>query len=73
MNKYSSFNNHNRIRNSSANAITGLTNNIISLLMSFVFRTVFIKILTEQYLGINGLFTNILNLLSFAEIGRAHV
>ena len=44
MNKYSSFNNHNRIRNSSVNAITGLINNIISLLMSFVFRTVFIKI-----------------------------
>ncbi len=69
MNKYSSFNNHNRIRNSSVNAITGLINNIISLLMSFVFRTVFIKILTEQYLGINGLFANILNLLSFAELG----
>lgn len=69
MTKYTSFNNHNRIRNSSANAITGVINNVTVLLLSFVFRTVFIKVLSEQYLGINGLFTNILNLLSFAELG----
>lgn len=42
---------------------------IISLVMGFVSRTFFIKILSEEYLGINSLFTNILTILSFAELG----
>ena len=37
--------------------------------MSFVVRTVFIKMLNSEYLGVNGLFTNILTVLSFAELG----
>lgn len=37
--------------------------------MSFVSRTVFIKVLGEQYLGLNGLFMNILSVVSFAELG----
>lgn len=69
MNIYTSFNNQNRIRNSSQNAAFGLAYNVISLLLTFIFRTVFIKILSAEYLGINGLFTNILNLLSLAELG----
>ena len=32
-------------------------------------RTVFIKTLSADYLGVNGLFTNILTILSFAELG----
>ena len=67
--QYTSFNGENRIRNSSMNAIFGVTNNVMTLLLKFVFRTIFIKILSEQYLGLNGLFTNILSLLSFAELG----
>lgn len=37
--------------------------------LSFVVRTVFIHQLGNEYLGINGLFSNILYLLSFAELG----
>jgi len=40
-----------------------------SLLLSFVLRTIFINTLGNEYLSINGLFTNILTLLSFAELG----
>jgi len=34
-----------------------------------VTRTIFIKILNENYLGINGLFSNILSMLSLVELG----
>lgn len=39
------------------------------LLMGFVSRSIFLKYLSAEYLGINGLFSNILVLLSFAELG----
>lgn len=42
---------------------------IIYLICSFVCRTVFSKRLGEEYLGIGGLFSNILTILSFAELG----
>ena len=41
----------------------------INLLLSFISRSVFIHQLGTVYLGINGLFTNILTILSFAELG----
>lgn len=42
---------------------------LINLLLTFVVRTVFISVLGKEYLGINGLFTNILTILSFTELG----
>jgi len=38
-------------------------------LISFVVRRVFVMILGEQYLGLNGLFSNILSVLSIVELG----
>lgn len=55
----------NSIRNVSTGAIVQLVNKI----MAFVVRTVFIKMLNSEYLGVNGLFTNVLTVLSFAELG----
>lgn len=43
--------------------------NIVKLILTFVSQTVFIRILGETYLGISGLFTNLLGLLSLAELG----
>ena len=40
-----------------------------SLILNFVNRTFFIKLLGAEYLGVNGLFTNILTFLSLAELG----
>ena len=42
---------------------------ILSVIMSFVCRTVFIHTLGETYLGVDGLFGNILSLLALAELG----
>lgn len=41
----------------------------IKTILSFVVRTFFIKILGETYLGANGLLTNVLSMLSLAELG----
>ena len=58
-----------RIANTSKNLIYGLLSQIITLILSFVGRIIFIKFLGETYLGVNGLFTNILSILSLAEMG----
>jgi len=51
------------------NAFWSYFSMIASLLIQFVSRTVFIRFLGEDYLGINGLFSSILGVLSFAELG----
>lgn len=51
------------------NIFAGVGSKIISLLLGFASRTVFIMYLGNVYLGINGLFVNILQILSFAELG----
>ena len=43
------------------NTWIGLVTQILSLIITFVSRTIFIKYLGSDYLGINGLFSNILN------------
>lgn len=58
-----------RIVKSSYNAIFGVLYQIVVLVFSFVSRTIFIKILGSEYLGISGLFSNILTVLSLAELG----
>ena len=58
-----------RLRNSLKNFSSGLFLNIISAIMTFISRTVFIQILGKEYLGVNGLFSNILSMLSLAELG----
>jgi O-antigen/teichoic acid export membrane protein len=58
-----------RTANTAKNASFGLVSQIVNIILSFISRTVFIYVLGVEYLGINGLFTNILMLLSFAELG----
>ena len=58
-----------RTENSTKNMYTGLIFQILVLIFRFVTRTVFISCLGSKYLGINGLFSNILNLLSLADLG----
>ena len=58
-----------RVNNSIKNMTNGLFSQLISVILNFVVRTVFIEYLSEEYLGINGLFTNILTMLSLAELG----
>lgn len=55
--------------NSVRNIYAAFFNQFIIIVLNFVVRTVFIKILGNQYLGIGGLFLNILSMLSLAEMG----
>ena len=55
--------------NSIKNVVFGYGNQILTLILSFVTRTVFIKTLGEDYLGINGLFSDVLMMLSMADLG----
>lgn len=58
-----------RVQNSINNVKSGFITQVINKLMMFLVRTVFINCLNSEYLGIHGLFTNILTILSFAELG----
>ena len=40
-----------------------------NVIIGFVCRIVFVRCLSADYLGVNGLFTNILTMLSLAELG----
>jgi Membrane protein involved in the export of O-antigen and teichoic acid len=58
-----------RIENTIHNMYIGLFGQIITYILTFVYRTIFIKTLGADYLGIQGLFSNILSILSLAELG----
>lgn len=58
-----------RTKNSILNFFTGIGGQILVVLLNFVCRTVFIKTLGAEYLGISGLFGDILQMLSLAELG----
>ncbi len=58
-----------RTKRTATNIIIGLSSLLISTICSFVLRTIFIHKLGETYLGVNGLLSNILSMLSLAELG----
>ncbi len=58
-----------RIKKSGVNIFFSLMSSIIMLFFSFYARTVFINLLSKDYLGLNGLFSNILSFLALAELG----
>ncbi|WP_455542987.1 lipopolysaccharide biosynthesis protein [Intestinibacter sp.] len=58
-----------RAESSLKNLIYAFGGQIIGLVISFVARIVFLRYLSEEYLGLNGLFTNILTMLSLVELG----
>lgn len=60
---------NNRANNSIRNIIISIGLHFLSMLMSFISRTFFIKILGSEYLGVNGLYSNILSVLSLADLG----
>ena len=58
-----------RVEYSVLNIATGLGGYIINTILGFICRMVFVRCLSADYLGISGLFTNILTMLSLAELG----
>lgn len=51
------------------NAIFGYIGSALSLVLGFVSRYLFVRNLDIAYLGVSGLFANVLGVLSFAELG----
>lgn len=51
------------------NSFISLGAQIATLISQFVMQIVFVHTMSANYLGANGLFTNLMNLLSFAELG----
>ena len=63
--------NESRVRKSLRNTLVGMSGLIVSLVVSFLAKSVFVRLLGAEYNGVNGLFTNILQVLSLAELGFA--
>lgn len=58
-----------RMAKSAQNATAAFVNKLVNLVLSFVSRRLFIDLIGIEYLGINGLFTEILGMLSLADLG----
>lgn len=58
-----------RTKNASRNILFGSILNIYNIAVPFVIRTAMIYLLGMQYLGLNSLFTSILQVLNLAELG----
>ena len=58
-----------RTRNSILNIAVSFGTQAVSIVLLFISRKVFLNYFTEEYLGVNGLFTEILTVLSLAELG----
>ena len=59
----------NRTKNAARNMVFGLLLNIYKIWIPFVVRTVMIWKLGEEYTGLNGLFSSLLQILNLAELG----
>lgn len=58
-----------RSQHSAKNITYSILNYAVKIVLAFVVRSFFIKILSLDYLGVNTLFSNVLSLLSLAELG----
>lgn len=58
-----------RVEKSIRNAVSSVYMQVSIQILQFIVRTVFIRTLSVEYWGINGLFSNILMMLSLAELG----
>lgn len=58
-----------RTRNSALNIASNVGIRLLTLILTFASRTVFIYTLGAEYLGLNGLFQNILSFLALSELG----
>lgn len=62
---------NNKERNSNILRISAVSTaaSIIHIVVQFLYRTLFLVILSKEYLGIEGLFSNVIQVLSLAELG----
>ena len=58
-----------RTKAATKNMVWGIISKVVSLVLSFGSRTLFVYFLGKEFLGINSLYTEILSMLSLAELG----
>lgn len=58
-----------RTENSIKNSMTSILSSLSVMILGFISQAIFIRILGAEYLGLNGLFSNILTMLSIFELG----
>lgn len=58
-----------RSKKSAKNMMAGFLYQALILILSFISRTVFIYALGTEYLGLNGIFADVIQLLSMADLG----
>lgn len=58
-----------RTKNATRNVVFGVVLKIYSLVLPFIMRTAMIYLLGIEYLGLNSLFTSLLQVLNLAELG----
>lgn len=63
------LNDNSRTKNTIFNLNATIISMLVTKILGFVSRTIFIYILDVSYLGINGLYSNLLSMLSLAELG----
>ena len=60
-----------RTKKSLRNTVFGMAGLFCSLVVTFATKSVFVRLLGAEYNGVNGLFSNILQVLNLAELGFA--
>ena len=58
-----------RLKNTLNNAVANITLLLLRTVLMFISRLIFARILGQTYLGVNGLMTNVISMLSLAELG----
>jgi len=60
---------NNRTENSIRNSVIGIFMQFLQAISSFACRMIFVRYLSQEYLGVNGLFTDVISFLAVAELG----
>lgn len=58
-----------RTKLSIKNISVSLVAQVLTILLNYICRYIFVRTLSQEYLGVNGLFSNILTIFSLAELG----
>lgn len=58
-----------RSKNAKRNILVGVVDKVVCIILPFLVRTIIIKRVGEEYLGLNSLFSSILQVLSVSELG----
>ena len=58
-----------RTKNTVTGAIWGILEKVVSIMLPFIVRTVLIRKLGSEYLGLSGLFSSILQVINLTELG----